>query len=137
MGVDAIGVYVKKTSDGVLLAMPKADLADATDFYEKKGKDGLPSLQSYGKWSYEQILQLNLLNGDGSVSDCKVQKLEDVIKACAGKCFVYIVNMAQADGEAIYELAKAHSAYSSFAVTPVRTSVTKMITSALSIANCA
>ena len=120
-GADAIGIYVHSTSDGVLLAVAGETLAEATDIADKIKKDStLPKLYASNKWTYEQIQALSLLNADETVSDAKLVKFEDVVKECAGKCFIYVMNESafKNHGEVIYNLAKANNAYSSFMVTP-------------------
>ena len=121
LGADAVGIIVKKTSDNVLIALVSNDLYDSTHFTEMKGKDGLPSKQTVSAWTYEQVQKLSLKNSDGTASESKVLKLEDVVAACAGKCFVYIKNIedfAEDAYKGIYEVAKAKNAYTSFVITP-------------------
>ena len=120
-GADAIGLYVHVTKDNVLVALPGETLAESTDISAKLKQDStLPKFYSANKWTYEQLQVLSLLNADESVSDKKIAKFEDVVKACAGKCFIYVMNDSafKNNGEAIYNIAKANNAFSSFMVTP-------------------
>ncbi len=123
LGADAVGIYVKKTEDNVLIALPSVDLFDSTNYSEMKGKDGLPSQTVPKVWTYEEIQKLVLKNYDGTNSEEKVAKLEDVLKLCAGKCLVYIEDTEKTFeemGEDIYNAAKAANAYTSFLITPAR-----------------
>ncbi|MBQ8387615.1 MAG: metallophosphoesterase [Clostridia bacterium] len=125
LGADAIGVYLAKTSDGVIIAMPKDNLTDSTNFYEAREKnEGLPAIGRASDWTYEQICKLNLKNADGTTSDKLIPKFEDVVALCKGKCFIYFTNdptaktyPAMIDGP-VYEAVKKHNAYSTMMVTP-------------------
>ena len=127
LGIDAIAIKIEKTTDGVYVAVPAEGanaFVDLTDFWDKKGNNGLPSLGKISSWTYEQLCQLKLKNADGSVSEYILPTFDDVVKACAGKCFVYICN--DPDGKnynemingIVYETAKKYNAYASMMVTP-------------------
>ena len=120
-GVDAIAIYAKKTSDGVILAMTTSSLGDSTDILDKAGKDGLPYIWKPNAWTYEQVQKLRLKNADGTASDSTIPTLEEVVELCSGKCFIYIVNIDSCNDsydKAFYELAEKYNAYSSFIVSP-------------------
>ena len=92
-GIDAIAIKIEKTTDGVYVAVPAEGanaFVDLTDFWDKKGNNGLPSLGKISSWTYEQLCQLKLKNADGSVSEYILPTFDDVVKACAGKCFFWL-----------------------------------------------
>lgn len=121
LGVDAIAVNVSKTEDGVLVAMTTSSLGDSTDILDKAGQNGLPGIWRPRNWTYDQIKQLRLKNADGSVSDEIIPTFEQVVKLCAGKCLIYIINIDSCIDTydvQFYELAAKYKAYSSFVITP-------------------
>ncbi len=121
LGADVISVYVKKTSDGVLIVLPANDLYDGTNYTELKGTDGLPTKQTVSAWTYEQVQKLSLKNSDGTVSEEKISTLEEVAKAISGKCFLNIRSaeeFAEDGHEDIYNAAKKAENYTSFLLSP-------------------
>lgn len=83
MGVDCIEVDVSRTKDNVLVLM-HSELSASTDFREKNGRNGLPTSEVVSDWTYEQLLELRLLDTHGNVTDCIVPTLKEALAVCKG-----------------------------------------------------
>ncbi len=92
MGGDMIEIDPRRTKDGVFILLHDVTLDRTTDFSAKAGKNGLPTSSNVYDWTYEQLMQLNLKDGEGGasakVTPYKIPKLEEAIKVSANRIFI-------------------------------------------------
>ncbi|MGM9643291.1 MAG: glycerophosphodiester phosphodiesterase family protein [Eubacteriales bacterium] len=92
MGCDMIEIDPQLTKDGVFILIHDATLTRTTNVEEMAGKNGLPSSHNVADWTYEQLMQLNLKEGNGGSSakltPYKIPTLEEVIKVSANRIFI-------------------------------------------------
>lgn len=95
MGADALELDVAKTKDNVLVLMHATYLNATTDVAEKAGKNGLPDSYDVCDWTYEQLLELRLLEGDGQngqapKTEYLIPTMEEVLTVCKGRIMVIL-----------------------------------------------
>ncbi len=106
MGCDMIEIDPRRTKDGVLIIFHDETLTRMTNFSEMAGKNGLPTSANVSDWTYEQLMQLNLKASKGgsgaAVTPYKIATLEEVIKVCANRIFIYLDAKTPADSDIPY-----------------------------------
>lgn len=92
MGGDMVEIDLRVTKDGKLVLLHDDTLNRMTNFNEMKGKNGLPTSSYVFKWTYEQLQQLNLREGNGgalaAVTPFKIATLEEVLTVCKDRLFI-------------------------------------------------
>ena len=110
-GADNIEIDVYKTKDGVLVLMHEPTLDRCTDYYRKKGKDGLPTSNTVTDWTFEQLRQLRLVHG-GRYTEYVIPTLEEVLTVCRGRTTIRLDRVEQWDWDAdIYPLVRKTEAW--------------------------
>ncbi len=84
-GADSVEVDYRYTKDYVPVLMHDGYLTRTTDWAEKAGKNGLPTSNLLSDWTYDELLQLNLLDYYGNVTEYKIPLLYDVLKLAKGR----------------------------------------------------
>lgn len=92
MGGDMVELDIRVTADGVLVLMHDDSLTRMTNVREMRGKNGLPTSAYIHQWTYEQLQQLNLKEGQGgamaAVTPFKIPTLAEALKVCKGRLFI-------------------------------------------------
>ena len=92
IGADMVEIDIRLTKDGVPVLMHDAKLNRTTNFEKMKGKNGLPNSEFLENWTYDQLMQLNLLSGNGGngakETPYKIPTFEEVIKVAANRIFL-------------------------------------------------
>ena len=94
MGADMIEVDVRLTKDKVAVLMHDSTLSRTTNYNAVKGTtvNGilLPTTDQISQWTYKQLKCLKLYekNGGGTLTDCVIPTLEEVLTVAKGRCFI-------------------------------------------------
>lgn len=78
-GVDAIELDVHLTKDNIPVVRHDENLSRNTNFGSKAGKDGLPTSNMIGDWTYEQLQQLSVTMNNGAQTEYKIPTLYEVL----------------------------------------------------------
>lgn len=89
-GCDVIEIDVRETKDHIFVMLHDSALTRVTDYNEKGGKNGLPASSQLSDWTYEQLMQLNLKDKNGKVTEYKIPTLNEAIMIAARRCFVQL-----------------------------------------------
>ena len=97
-GADMVEVDTKTTKDGVMILMHDETLTKTTNVtaYREAHPGTVPDSDNVSAWTYAQIQLLNLKYSDnhcglkGRVSPYQVPKLEDAVRAIAGRAYLTI-----------------------------------------------
>ncbi len=88
MGADVIEIDIRLTKDNVMVLMHDATLKRTTDWNAKAGKNGLPSSENIEDWTYEQLLELNLLF-DGKPTEYKIPTMYEAALLFVGRAQIH------------------------------------------------
>ena len=78
-GMDAIELDIQLTKDNIPVVRHDEKLARNTNFGSRAGKNGLPTSDSIGDWTYEQLQQLNVTMNSGAQTEYKIPTLYEVL----------------------------------------------------------
>ena len=78
-GVDGIELDIQLTKDNIPVVRHDEKLNRNTNFGSKAGKDGLPTSNLIGDWTYEQLQQLNVTMNNGAQTPYKIPSLYEVL----------------------------------------------------------
>ncbi len=92
LGAAIVELDISRTKDGVLILMHDGSLSRTTNCESFIGKAGFPKSASVSAWTYDQIKQLNLREGNGGenakVTPFRIPTLEDALKVCKDRLFI-------------------------------------------------
>lgn len=102
MGVDVVELDVRITKDNILVLSHDSTLTRCTNVksvkMEKPGE--LPVSDSIRDWTFGELCSLRLLSGTQKVTEYKIPKLEDAVRACSGKMMILLDKMDEAANDA-------------------------------------
>ena len=78
-GMDGIELDIHLTKDNIPVVRHDENLSRNTNFGSKAGKDGLPTSNVIGDWTYEQLQQLNVTMNNGAQTEYKIPSLYEVL----------------------------------------------------------
>lgn len=84
-GADTIEFDFRLTKDYIPIIFHDATLSRTTDWNSKKGKNGLPTSENVSDWTYDQLLQLNLLDYSKNVTSYKIATVYEGLKLATGR----------------------------------------------------
>ncbi len=84
-GADTVEMDFRFTKDFIPVLFHDSTLTRTTDFSSKKGKNGLPTSPNIRDWTYDQLLQLNLLDYYGNVTSYKIPLIYDALALAGGR----------------------------------------------------
>lgn len=88
LGADVVEIDIRLTKDNVMVLMHDEKMTRATNVSAKMGKNGLPSSVNVRDWTYEQLLELNLMF-NGSVTEYKIPTVYEAIMLFKNRGFVH------------------------------------------------
>lgn len=98
MGVDVIEIDVRATKDGVLVLSHDDTLTRCTDWKFRKytEPENFPASDKICDWTFDQIKQLHLLDGNLKATTCRMPTLEEAIRVASGKIMLLLDKFEEA-----------------------------------------
>ena len=89
-GADMLEADIRVTKDGVPIVMHDETLTRTTDLSALRaaGAKGLPKSDLVADWMLEEVRRVRPVMPDGSMTDCHIPTLEEVILLAKDRCFV-------------------------------------------------
>ena len=112
-GADMLEVDVHTTKDGELIIMHDDALTRTTNVtaLRQTGEPELPASDLICDWTVAQLEKLRLVMPDGTVTDCAVPTLREVIRASVGRVFVTLDKWHAFRWEDVYALIREENAF--------------------------
>lgn len=92
LGVSVVELDLQATKDGVLVLMHDDTLTRMTNAADYVGKEGYPSSSNVSEWTYSQLQELCLKEGQGGsgakLTVFKIPTFEEALIACKDKLFI-------------------------------------------------
>lgn len=90
LGADMLELDLRLTKDNVIVVTHDKALSSSTDFFYKRGKNGLPMTDDIGDWTFAQLKQLCLLDVNGHMTKYTIPSYYEFAKATDGRCFLIL-----------------------------------------------
>lgn len=88
LGADSVEIDIRLTKDNIMVLLHDEHLKRATNWNEMRGKNGLPTSEKVSDWTYEQLLQLNLMH-NGNVTEYKIATVYEAVSLFDGRTQIH------------------------------------------------